>query len=138
MSAARTWKCPQCGASLEIGYDWLAEHGGPVCEHCDCDMDLQPAGADNEKLTAELLEIGTGIAGMGRHNGRLGGEVLDTPAHRHEQRPPWRTSRPRISRRLLLPKSRLSDWWTKRTPPGWSRKTWTKSSMSSRPVSPPT
>ena len=59
MSAARTWKCPQCGLSLEIAYDWLAEHGGPVCEHCDCDMDLQPAGADNENLTAELLEIGT-------------------------------------------------------------------------------
>ena len=58
MSAARTWKCPQCGLSLEIGYDWLAEHGGPVCEHCDCDMDLQPAGADNENLAAELLEIG--------------------------------------------------------------------------------
>ena len=47
MSAARTWKCPQCGLSLEIGYDWLAEHGGPVCEQCDCDMDLQPAGANN-------------------------------------------------------------------------------------------
>jgi hypothetical protein len=58
MSATRTWKCPQCGFSLEIGYDWLAEHGGPVCEHCDCDMDLQPAGADSEKLAAELLEIG--------------------------------------------------------------------------------
>jgi hypothetical protein len=58
MSATRTWKCPQCGVSLEIGYDWLAEHGGPVCEHCDCDMDLQPAGADNGKLVAELLEIG--------------------------------------------------------------------------------
>ncbi len=58
MSVARTWKCPQCGLSLEIAYDWLAEHGGPVCEHCDCDMDLQPAGADNENLTAELLEIG--------------------------------------------------------------------------------
>ena len=59
MSAARIWKCPQCGLSLEIGYDWLAEHGGPVCEQCDCDMDLQPAGADNEKLAAELLEIGS-------------------------------------------------------------------------------
>lgn len=58
MSAARTWKCPQCGASLEISYDWLAERGGPVCEHCDCDMDLQPAAADDEKLAAELLEIG--------------------------------------------------------------------------------
>jgi hypothetical protein len=58
MSAARTWKCPQCGFSLEIDYDWLAEHGGPVCEHCDCDMDLQPAAADSEKPAAELLEIG--------------------------------------------------------------------------------
>ena len=58
MSTARSWKCPQCGASLEISYDWLAEHGGPVCDHCDCDMDLQPAGADNGKLVAELLEIG--------------------------------------------------------------------------------
>ena len=58
MSVARTWKCPQCGLSLEIGYDWLAEHGGPVCEQCDCDMDLQPAGTDNQRLTAELLEIG--------------------------------------------------------------------------------
>jgi len=57
MSATRTWKCPQCGASLEISYDWLAEHGGPVCEHCDCGMDLQPA-ADNGDLAAELLEIG--------------------------------------------------------------------------------
>lgn len=58
MSTARIWKCPQCGLSLEIAYDWLAEHGGPVCEQCDCDMDLQPAGADNGKLVAELLEIG--------------------------------------------------------------------------------
>jgi hypothetical protein len=58
MSATRTWTCPQCGFSLEIGYDWLAEHGGPVCEHCDCDMDLQPADTDNGRLAAELLEIG--------------------------------------------------------------------------------
>ena len=58
MSAARTWKCPQCDSTAEISYDWLAEHGGPVCEHCDCDMDLQFAGADNGKLVAELLEIG--------------------------------------------------------------------------------
>jgi len=58
MSTTRTWKCPQCGLSLEISYDWLAQHGGPVCEHCDCDMDLQPAGADDGKLVVELLEIG--------------------------------------------------------------------------------
>ena len=42
MSTARTWKCPECGHTEEISYDWLAEHGGPVCEHCDCDMALQP------------------------------------------------------------------------------------------------
>lgn len=29
-------------ATVEISYDWLAEHGGPVCEHCDCDMELPP------------------------------------------------------------------------------------------------
>ena len=51
----RTWKCPQCGHSDEISYDWLAERGGPVCEQCDCDMELQPA--DNDTL-AELTEIG--------------------------------------------------------------------------------
>jgi hypothetical protein len=38
----RTWKCPDCGKAAEISYDWLAEHGGPVCEKCDCDMQLQP------------------------------------------------------------------------------------------------
>ena len=56
MSTARTWQCPQCGLSLEISYDQLAEHGGPVCDHCDCDMELQPA--DNDTLLAELTEIG--------------------------------------------------------------------------------
>ena len=52
----RTWKCPQCGHTEQISYDWLAEHGGPVCEKCDCDMDLQPA--DNDTLLADLTEIG--------------------------------------------------------------------------------
>ena len=51
----RTWKCPQCGHSDEISYDWLAEHGGPVCQQCDRDMELQPV-ADN--TLAELTEIG--------------------------------------------------------------------------------
>jgi hypothetical protein len=46
MSRARTWKCPQCGLTLEVSYDWLAEHGGPVCEHCDSDMELQAAADD--------------------------------------------------------------------------------------------
>jgi hypothetical protein len=43
---ARTWKCPDCGTISEIDYDWLAEHGGPVCEQCDCDMELQPEAED--------------------------------------------------------------------------------------------
>ena len=42
MNTTRTWKCPDCGTTTEISYDWLAEHGGPVCEKCDCDMELQP------------------------------------------------------------------------------------------------
>ena len=37
----RTWKCPECGKTVEVSYDWLAEHGGPVCEDCDCDMELR-------------------------------------------------------------------------------------------------
>ena len=42
MNTTRTWKCSDCGKTTEISYDWLAEHGGPVCEKCDCDMELQP------------------------------------------------------------------------------------------------
>jgi hypothetical protein len=38
----RTWKCHDCGHTEEISYDWLAEHGGPVCEKCDCDLELEP------------------------------------------------------------------------------------------------
>ena len=38
----RTWKVPDCGKTMEISYEWLAEHGGPVCGDCDCDMELQP------------------------------------------------------------------------------------------------
>jgi hypothetical protein len=50
----RAWKCPDCGKTTEISYDWLAEHGGPVCDKCDCDMELQPepeAAAVVERLT---------------------------------------------------------------------------------------
>jgi hypothetical protein len=46
---ARTWKCPECGHTEAISYDWLAEHGGPVCGECDCDMELQP----NAKMTVD-------------------------------------------------------------------------------------
>ncbi len=42
MSTSRTWQCPECGHTEAISYDWLAEHGGPVCGQCDCDMELQP------------------------------------------------------------------------------------------------
>ena len=44
----RTWKCPDCGHTETISYDWLAQHGGPVCQQCDCDMELEPESAGNE------------------------------------------------------------------------------------------
>jgi hypothetical protein len=52
----RTWKCPQCGHSEEISYDWLADHGGPVCGHCDCDMTLQPEVAATAKERPAAVE----------------------------------------------------------------------------------
>ena len=47
MSEARVWKCPECGYTEEISYDWLAKLGGPVCDRCDCDMELQPENGSN-------------------------------------------------------------------------------------------
>ena len=67
MSIARTWKCPQCDSTAEISYDWLAEHGGPVCERCDCDMDLQPeagAAADDRAAVVERLMDKADAAGL--------------------------------------------------------------------------
>jgi hypothetical protein len=52
MSSTRTWKCPDCGQSVNVDYDWIAEHGMPVCEKCDCDMELQPAAGDDGLLIA--------------------------------------------------------------------------------------
>ncbi len=65
MSTARTWKCPQCGHTEEISYDWLAEHRGPVCEKCDYDMELQPAPiADDRVAAVERLVNKAYAAGM--------------------------------------------------------------------------
>lgn len=49
----RTWKCPECGRTEEISYDWLAEHGGPVCGKCDCDMELMSEPEQNCNEGAE-------------------------------------------------------------------------------------
>ncbi len=58
MSTSRTWKCPECGHTVEINYDWLAEHGGPVCEHCDCDMAIQPeAGVTTAAQAAVVARL---------------------------------------------------------------------------------
>jgi hypothetical protein len=58
MNTTRTWKCPQCGFPVEISYDWLAEHGGPVCEKCDCDMELQhEAGAIADERAAAVERL---------------------------------------------------------------------------------
>ena len=54
MMENRTWKCPDCGATTEISYDWLAENGGPICGHCDCDMELQPESQNTESAGEEV------------------------------------------------------------------------------------
>lgn len=65
MSTTRTWKCPDCGKTTEINYDWLAEHGGPVCERCDCDMELQPEiAADDRTAVVERLVNKADTAGL--------------------------------------------------------------------------
>ena len=46
MNANRTWKCPDCGTTTEISYDWLAANGGPICGECDSDMELEPEATD--------------------------------------------------------------------------------------------
>lgn len=38
----KTWKCPDCGHTEEISYEWLAQHGTPVCGDCDCEMEIEP------------------------------------------------------------------------------------------------
>jgi hypothetical protein len=63
----RTWKCPDCTRTEEISYDWLAEHGGPACGHCDCDMELQPeaaATADDSDTLAERLADKADASGL--------------------------------------------------------------------------
>jgi hypothetical protein len=61
----RTWKCPDCGKTTDISYDWLAEHGGPVCEKCDCNMELQPElAADDRTAVVEKLVNKADTAGL--------------------------------------------------------------------------
>lgn len=61
----RTWKCPDCGKTTEISYDRLAEHGGPVCDKCDCDMELQPEiAADDRTAAVERLVNKADTAGL--------------------------------------------------------------------------
>jgi hypothetical protein len=73
----RTWKCPQCGQTEEIRYDWLAEHGGPVCQRCDCDMTLQPEAAPSAADRAAIVER---LADKAKANG-LKAEDLDNIVH---------------------------------------------------------
>ena len=56
MNTSRTWKCPDCGTTTEIDYDWLAANGGPICGKCDCDMELQPEVADDGR-SAEVERL---------------------------------------------------------------------------------
>ncbi len=40
-SYCRTWKCPDCGKTVEHSYEALAEVGSPICSDCDTEMELQ-------------------------------------------------------------------------------------------------
>ena len=91
MSEDRTWKCPECGHTVAISYDWLAQHGGPACEKCDCDMELEPlpdivgevsrlvdkaetAGLTEEDLDEAIHELASGAASE-LNNGGLDQQV---------------------------------------------------------------
>lgn len=37
---SRVWTCPECGRTIEHSYEALAEVGMPICEDCDCEMEL--------------------------------------------------------------------------------------------------
>jgi hypothetical protein len=39
-SYCRTWKCPDCGRTVEHSYEALAEVGTPICTDCDTEMEL--------------------------------------------------------------------------------------------------
>lgn len=39
-SYCRTWKCPDCGRTIEHSYEALAEVGSPICSECDTEMEL--------------------------------------------------------------------------------------------------
>jgi len=64
MNMTRTWKCLDCGKTTEISYDWLAEHGGPVCEKCDCNMELQPNATADRAAVVERLVNKADAAGL--------------------------------------------------------------------------
>jgi len=64
MNTTRTWKCPDCGKTTEISYDWLAEYGGPVCEKCDCDMELHPEVAADRAAVVDRLTNKADAAGL--------------------------------------------------------------------------
>jgi len=57
MNTTRTWKCPDCWETREISYDWLAEHSGPICELCDCDMDIQPEAEARMKRGDDVIDV---------------------------------------------------------------------------------
>ena len=50
----RTWICPGCGHTEEVGYDRLAEHGKPACEQCGRGMELQPEADDLDSVVERL------------------------------------------------------------------------------------
>ena len=68
MNATRTWKCPDCGTRTEIDYDWLAANGGPICESCDGDMELEPEATGTNVAVVERLVDKADAAGLQPEN----------------------------------------------------------------------
>jgi hypothetical protein len=76
----RTWKCPQCGHSEDITYEWLAEHGGPICGDCDCDMTLQPEAEAADDRGAVVQQLAEKAAANGLEAEHLDGLVHELAA----------------------------------------------------------
>jgi len=52
----RTWKCPKCNRTVEVGYEEIVEIGTPLCQYPDCqdqEMELQ----DNTNPTRIIAQV---------------------------------------------------------------------------------
>ncbi|MFW6159378.1 MAG: hypothetical protein ACOC8E_08485 [Planctomycetota bacterium] len=55
---SRVWRCEECGAGVEVGYEDLARGGTPICTECDEEMVLLEAPRPEQHLVYEKLRAG--------------------------------------------------------------------------------